>query len=140
MTDGIVKKAGKKAAEEAKRAAKQVGHELVEIPKEAANQVTGTQTTPISEVISKGGTSAPVNPAQMKAHEKARLSYLEKELQELSQKKKLAEQQRQAAVLAAQPAPPKPSLVEPTTRPKRGLLAGLKGKQGTKEVMKPPSG
>jgi len=139
MTDGIVKKAGKKAAEEAKRAVKQIGHELIEIPKEAAKQVTGTQTSPISEMVSKGGTPAPVNPAQMKVEEKARLTYLEKELEVLSQKKKLAEQQRQVA-LQAQPAPPKPSLVEPTTKPKRGAPPGIAGKQGTKEAIKTPSG
>lgn len=140
MTDGIVKNAGKKTVQAAVSVAKQIGQEVGEIPKEAAKQVMGTQVSPIVEEMQQGGTSAPVNPAQLKPQEKVRLDYLEKELQEEVRKNKLAEQQRLEALRAAPPPPSNPPLVEPATRPKRGMLFGIKGKQGTKEVMKPPSG
>jgi hypothetical protein len=140
MSDGIVKKTGRKVAEEVQKAAKQVGQEALEIPKEAAKQVMGTQAAPVPGVPQKTTSQSAAYPAQVKVQEKARLDYLEKELAELVKKKRLAVQQELVARQAQQASAPKESLVEPTTRPRRGILSGIRGKQGTKEVAKPPSG
>lgn len=138
MTDGVIKKAGKKAAEEARQIAKQAVGEVVEIPKEAVRQTTGLGTSPIVEAMQQEAT-APVNPEEIKTQEKKAFERVTNELEQEIAKERLKRAQK-AEVPPPQPKPVLGPLVEPTPVPKRGMPPGLAGKQGTKEVMKTPSG
>jgi len=152
MTNGLIRGAKQQAIDVARQIAEQTAQELLEIPKKAPAQAMGMETlgastTPQSmKPKTNVQTNAPSLAEQVTKEDKRKLDYLERELDALRRKKKLEEEQKRQfeQMQMSQAQPSKNQLVEPTTRPKRGFLGGIrqaiKQKQGTQEMAKGPSG
>jgi hypothetical protein len=137
----LAKRLGKKAKEEAKKTAKQVGAEMVEIPKGIVTQATGAAKTesPIVEAMLQKTEDTKNLPKEINGKKAQKtLDYLQKELEKLRAEKKMEEKQRaQQPAEATVPEKPEP-LEEPTPKRKVGLPQfGRKGKtKGTGEMIK----
>jgi len=133
------KKVKEKAAEVAKRTAKQVGSELIEIPDQAVKEVTGGKDERISPIVEAMQMQTNVDTPQGETGEtpEKRLDYLEKELEALKQKRNYqVEQERLEAQREEKEEGPKPP-IEPPAKSKRGLPGfGKKKTKGTGELLK----
>lgn len=133
--------------------AKKAREETSEMGKQIVYQVTGEtnqtkkpeQISPIVEAMQQGVNQVSDSEhAGIHSNEKSRLDYLQRELEELK-RKRLYEAQQKAAMEVQQRREADaqrslPPLVEPVSKPKRGMMNPSKKKQGTKEMMKTPSG
>lgn len=137
-----IKKGRDKAAEVAKKTARQVGEELIEIPKQTIKEAVGNKNSRISPVVEamqlttgeeelKGSSSTDV-PGK-------KLDYLEKELEELKKKRELEEEQKRLSEqqeITGKEEKPKP-LLEPPAKKKMGLpIFGKKKAKGSGELIK----
>ena len=138
-----VKRGKKKAGEVARKTARQIGEELVEIPKQTVREALGTKKTQESSAI--------VEAMQQKTEEEGlrgsqstdepvkKLDYLEKELEELKKKRELEEEQKKLSEqqeIIGKEEKPKP-LLEPPKKKKMGLpVFGKKKTKGTGEMLK----
>ena len=135
-----LKKGKKKAAEVARETAKQIGSELVEIPKQTAREALGTKKTQDSSVIleaMKLKTKEDLLDKDGRSTKPKKLDYLEKELEELKKKGEMEEMQRQQ-ILKKNEVKKEPSpFIEPPAKKKKGLpIFGKKTPKGSGEIMK----
>lgn len=145
----ILKQSGKSARDLAKLAARQITYEKGEFAKSVKKQTVGEvakESPLIEQIVTEGGKfSEPTKQekVQLEAKTTKRIEELEKELEEVRRSrqeqyeewKKSQEEQMKVEI----PIQGKP-LLEPTSRPKRGMLGVVKKKQGTKEMGKTLSG
>jgi hypothetical protein len=142
-----VKKDSKKLA---KAAAKRLALEPFEILKSAKGQVVGTKekAMPTSEKTSESETDQALNEKELKAKSKRLLEALEAELEDIKKQKeeeeKLKLQEEIFEEKKKEEEKTQKPLVEPSTRPKRNIFAGVKGKleklRRKAEIRLPPSG
>lgn len=150
MSNGFIRKAGTKAQDQAKLFAKQIGREPEEFLKSAKAQITkDTQTQetqpPLAQGVSETNLSEVSPEEKKKIDEMAakRLKELEEELMRIRNQRKQREEewsQQQDALMKGKAKQDEKLLIEPTTRPKRGMFGVTKQKQGTKEMGKQISG
>ena len=137
-----IKKGSSKAMEAAKIAARQVGKELLEIPKQTVKEAVGKKDSGISPVVEamqlKTEKGEP-EMAQSKDDSEKKLDYLEKELEELRRKREHEEYQKglsekQEALEKGK----RPQIFkEPQAKKKMGLPSfGKKKTKGTGELIK----
>lgn len=136
----ILDKAGKQLSGIAKQAVKQVGQEVVEIPKGAGKQVIGIESTgesPIVEAMThSNGKTKEVSP-----EEKKKIEAIAREgVKEMEEKMKmLREERKHGGIEKVQPkTPPKVEVTEPGQRflprsPQRGPKLAMPGKKGPGE-------
>jgi len=137
-----IKKGKDKAVEAAKKTARQVGEELIEIPKQTVKEVAGntdSHTSPVVEAMQQKTEEEELRGRQSTDEPVKKLDYLEKELEELRKKRKLEEEQKklyeQQEMIGKEPTP-KP-LLEPPAKKKMGLpIFGKKKTKGTGEMLK----
>jgi len=146
MSNGIIKQAGKTTADIARQAARQVAREPVELLKSGSSQVMQNENTNIQDPINL--TSDKLPPEEIAKKEKEardRIQELEEELRRMRGKREenkeawVKEQEEKLKAQTSQPAAAQP-MVEPTTKPKRGMMGEIAKKQGTKEMGKQISG
>lgn len=150
MSDGILKKTKRAAVDEARQIAKQVGREPTEFLAHTKSQALGLETHPKLDeqiVAGSGKIVAPTSTEEeeIKVRARKRLNELEEELNIIRQDRKVKEKEWQdTQAEKMQQNLPKTdeykTLVQPTTKPRRGFLGLIKQKQGTKEMGKGPSG
>lgn len=140
MTDGIAKQVSKKAKQEP-----------LELLNTARSQITGQEgarSPVVDQIVTRDGVVDEVSDAEeeeIKARARKRLRELEEELEGIRKEIKAKEEEweegvsEQMAGGKEQKGERKP-LVQPTTKPKRGVLGFMKKKQGTREMGRTPSG
>lgn len=137
-----VKKGKAKAAEIAKKTARQVGEELIEIPKQTIKEAVGNKNSRISPVVE--AMQLTTGEEELKGNSNTdvpgkKLDYLEKELEELKKKRELEEEQKKLSEqqeIIRKEEKPKP-LLEPPVKKKMGLpIFGKKKAKGTGELIK----
>ena len=135
---GIKSKVGKSTQDLAKKAAKQIAQEPFEVLKQAGRQVANTKETEMSQQIgeptaSEGQQISEEKEASINQKDKNLITAYEKELQDLTKNRQQEErevvgEQRNPKPKQAREQKPQTPLVEPSTKPKRGLFSGIKGK------------
>ncbi len=149
MTNGIFKQAGKTTADIARQAARQVVREPYELLKSGSSQVLKNENKPPLDPVSQTSDKIPeLTPEEIAKKEKAerdRLKELEEELRRMRGKREEKEEawgkdvEEKLKAQTPQPEAAQPAL-EPTTKPKRGMIGVVAKKQGTKEMGKQISG
>lgn len=137
-----IKKGKSQAVEAAKKAAKQVGEEFAEIPKQAAREAVGKSdsgTSPIVEAMQLRTTNEEMGKGDNEGSPKKKLDYLEKELEDLKNKRDYENKQKE--MLIAQEASKEEEklkpLIEPPSKKKKGMPSiGKKKTKGTGELVK----
>lgn len=158
--------AGKSAREAAKKMAKQIAAEPSELLKSAGTQISGNQNETQSKeqkndvtdsgkelsvmqqvMTGNGRVQQPTKEEEINIHSQAkkRMQELEDEIMRMRQVREQKEQnweKEQQQILGATPKEEekKQPLIQPTSIRKRGMTAGTKQKQGTKEMTKQMSG
>lgn len=145
----VIKRTGKATRDIAKQSAKKVAHEPFEVLKSAASQATGVKTGEDNNMIAQAMTGdgkveeiSEIEEKQLESQQRRRLNELEGELAKLRHEReaKRQEWENTQEQMMAPPAQEEEILVEPTTRPKVGMMNPHKKKQGTREMGKRPSG
>ncbi len=151
MSDGLLKKTGQSAADTARKVAKQFAQEPAELLKSASIQVTGQETDNsdiIQKIVTGNGevkTVSEVEEIKMETRRRKRITELEEEIKKIGLERKKKEEewahmQQEEMEKVKTPMTPSQVIIEPTTKPKRGMLGTVKKKQGTQEMQKNPSG
>jgi hypothetical protein len=149
MTNPFVKSVGQSASDMAKKIAKQVVQESFEVGKNIKDQVVGTENpsaanpnTPDSNVQNQ---APQINEEEIHANDKIRLGDLQSEVQRLINERKQAYEdwkrnQDEMMKIGEKEEEDKRTLIQPTSKRKRGSQGPAKSKQGTKEISKSVSG
>ncbi len=150
MSNVIIKKVGRSAADTARTIAKQMAREPHELLKTASAQVSkdsSIQEPPqqnIQDVIGiKSEELSTDEEKKITDLARKRLKELEEELKQVRLKRSEQSQkwsEQQEALMQTQEKTSEKPILEPTTKPKRGQLSVAKKKQGTREMGKQISG
>ena len=148
MTDGFLKKTGQTARDLAKKTARQVAREPLEILKSAAPaqlREKDSLNIPQEQIMTappKAIDNIDVN--ALNTQTQKRLEELEQEIQKIRQDRAAKLQKwnedQQGLMNADKPNAENQTLIEPQAKKKRGFMGFMKKKQGTKEMGKQASG
>ena len=139
MDDSAVKsKVGRSTQDIAKKAARQIAQEPFEVLKQAGRQVANTKETEMSQqtqepIVSGGQQVSKEKEVRINQKDKSLITAYEKELQDLTKHRQERErdvkgEQRNPELKQVQEQKPQTPLVEPSTKRKKGLFSGIKGK------------
>ncbi|KKQ98586.1 MAG: hypothetical protein UT24_C0009G0086 [Candidatus Woesebacteria bacterium GW2011_GWB1_39_12] len=149
--DSFVKQTKISASDAARKVAKQIAREPIELLKTSKSQVLRQESDTsrlVQEMVSGNGESGEISETQkveIEAKKRKRIEELEEELKRIRHEREKKEEEwsqlqqqkmgtTQDSVGSHQP------FIEPTTKPRRGFMGFLKKKQGTKEMGKQISG
>jgi len=147
--NSFAKQIGKSASDAARAVAKQVVREPLEMGSTLKRQVMGGEASRVAETTSASGggneTVPKLDEAALEADTQKKLADLKGEIAKLiverNQKANEWKKATEEAMRSDEDShDDKKTLVQPSTKKKRGFMGQMKGKQGTKEVGKGPSG
>jgi hypothetical protein len=150
MSNGFIKKTGQTAADAARKSARQIVREPVEILKTAVPQhLKESGEKDNSSLVAEMVTSGNKHPEEIVSEEvldaqaKKRLEELEAEIEKIREERKIKEnewKESQEAMMQPEQIPSEKQFIEPSAKQKQGFRGFMKKKQGTKEMGKQMSG